>query len=72
MGKVEKAPQTSSERAATGSNDLDARRVDGRAAPLLYVSPVQLNFEIPAGTAAGDVPLTVQTHSGILFTFSAG
>jgi len=34
MGKVEKAPQTSSERAATGSNDLDARRVGQDAASL--------------------------------------
>ena len=38
--------------------------IDGRAAPLLYVSPVQINFEVPAGTTAGDVPLTVQTGLG--------
>jgi uncharacterized protein (TIGR03437 family) len=38
--------------------------IDGRAAPLLYVSPVQVNFEIPAGTTAGNVPLTVQTPLG--------
>ena len=38
--------------------------IDGRAAPLLYVSPVQVNFEIPAGTTAGEVPLTVQTPLG--------
>jgi uncharacterized protein (TIGR03437 family) len=38
--------------------------VDGRTAPLLYVSPVQINFEVPAGTTAGDVPLTVQTGLG--------
>jgi uncharacterized protein (TIGR03437 family) len=38
--------------------------IDGRAAPLLYVSPVQINLEIPAGTTAGDVPLMVQTGLG--------
>jgi uncharacterized protein (TIGR03437 family) len=38
--------------------------VDGRAAPVLYVSPVQINFEVPAGTTAGDVRLTVQTGLG--------
>jgi uncharacterized protein (TIGR03437 family) len=38
--------------------------IDGRAVPLLYVSPVQINFEIPAGTTAGDVPLTMQTGLG--------
>ena len=26
--------------------------IDGREAPLLYVSPVQINFEVPAGTTA--------------------
>src|SRR5262249_44957639 len=36
----------------------------GRAAPLLYVSPSQINFLIPEGTTAGDVPLTVQTGLG--------
>jgi uncharacterized protein (TIGR03437 family) len=38
--------------------------IDGRAAPLLYVSPIQINFEVPAGTTAGDVPLTLQTALG--------
>jgi len=38
--------------------------IGGRAAPLLYVSPIQINFEIPAGTTTGDVPLTVQTGLG--------
>jgi uncharacterized protein (TIGR03437 family) len=38
--------------------------IGGRAAPLLYVSPVQINFEIPAGITVGDVPLRVQTGLG--------
>ena len=38
--------------------------IEGCAAPLLYVSPVQINLEIPAGTTAGDVPLIVQTGLG--------
>src|SRR5262249_2819096 len=37
--------------------------IDGRAAPLLYVSPVQINFEVPA-VATGDVRLTVQAGLG--------
>jgi uncharacterized protein (TIGR03437 family) len=45
--------------------------IDGRAAPLLYVSPVQINFEVPAGTTAGDVPLTVQTGLGNRLNFIA-
>src|SRR5215831_1378424 len=38
--------------------------IGGRAAPLLYVSPSQINFLIPEGTTAGDVPLSVQTGLG--------
>jgi uncharacterized protein (TIGR03437 family) len=30
-----------------------------RQAPLLYASPVQVNFQIPAGTAPGDATITV-------------
>jgi hypothetical protein len=41
----------------------------GRTAPFLYVSPVQINFEIPAGTSAGDVPLNVQTGLGGTLNF---
>jgi hypothetical protein len=41
----------------------------GRTAPFLYVSPVQINFEIPAGTSAGDVPLSVQTGLGGTLNF---
>jgi uncharacterized protein (TIGR03437 family) len=43
--------------------------IDGRAAPLLYVSPVQINFEVPAGTTDGDVPLTVETGLGNSLNF---
>jgi uncharacterized protein (TIGR03437 family) len=45
--------------------------IGGRAAPLLYVSPVQINFEIPVGTTAGDVPLSVQTGLGSTLNFFA-
>jgi uncharacterized protein (TIGR03437 family) len=45
--------------------------IDGRAAPLLYVSPAQINFAVPAGTAAGDVPLIVQTGTGSTAGLSA-
>jgi uncharacterized protein (TIGR03437 family) len=34
-----------------------------RPAPLFYVSPTQINFEIPAGTAVGNATLSVVTSS---------
>jgi len=37
-----------------------------RVAPLSYVSPSQINFEIPAGTAAGDASITVLTPGGTI------
>jgi uncharacterized protein (TIGR03437 family) len=36
----------------------------GRAAPLFYVSPSQINFEIPAGTATGTASVSIQEQSG--------
>ena len=33
-------------------------------APLLYVSPTQINFQVPAETAAGEATLTIGTHNG--------
>lgn len=39
-----------------------------RTAPLFYVSPTQINFEIPAGTAVGNATVSVVTSST---TFSA-
>jgi uncharacterized protein (TIGR03437 family) len=38
-----------------------------RAAPLFYVSPIQINFEIPAGTALGNATISVIT-SGTNFS----
>jgi uncharacterized protein (TIGR03437 family) len=35
-----------------------------RVAPLFYVSPVQVNFEIPANTATGVASVSVQSQSG--------
>jgi len=34
-------------------------RVNGRAAPLFFASPGQVNFQIPAGTAAGNATVTI-------------
>jgi uncharacterized protein (TIGR03437 family) len=45
--------------------------IGGRAAPLLYVSPIQINFEIPVGITAGDVSLSVQTGLGSTLNFFA-
>src|SRR5258708_31150696 len=57
-------------RASSNTDGPTATSV-GRAAPLLYVSPVQINFEIPAGPTVGDVPLSVQTGLGCTLNFSA-
>jgi uncharacterized protein (TIGR03437 family) len=35
-----------------------------RTAPLYYVAPGQINFEIPAGTAAGTATVTIQNQNG--------
>jgi uncharacterized protein (TIGR03437 family) len=35
-----------------------------RPAPLYFVSPGQINFEIPAGTAAGTATVTIQNQNG--------
>ena len=37
-----------------------------RAAPLYYVSPGQVNFQIPAGTALGQAVVTVQSGDGAM------
>ena len=37
-----------------------------RQAPLFYVSPSQINFEIPAGTAAGTATVTIQNQNGTI------
>jgi uncharacterized protein (TIGR03437 family) len=39
-----------------------------RQAPLYYVSPAQVNFEVPAGTASGKGSLAVQNSAGGLAT----
>ena len=39
-----------------------------RAAPLFFVSPTQINLEIPAGTANGVATVTVTASGGITFT----
>ncbi|HTT61525.1 MAG TPA: SBBP repeat-containing protein [Bryobacteraceae bacterium] len=35
-----------------------------RPSPLFYISPAQINFEIPAGAAAGTATVTIQNHAG--------
>jgi uncharacterized protein (TIGR03437 family) len=35
-----------------------------RQAPLFYVSPSQINFEVPAGTATGTATVKIQSESG--------
>jgi uncharacterized protein (TIGR03437 family) len=37
-----------------------------RPAPLYFVSPGQVNFEIPAGTAAGTATVTIQNQNGTI------
>jgi len=39
-----------------------------RPAPLYFVSPSQINFEIPAGTATGTATVTIQNQNGIVQT----
>jgi len=37
-----------------------------RPAPLYFVSPLQINFEIPAGTAAGTATVTIHNKNGTI------
>jgi uncharacterized protein (TIGR03437 family) len=37
-----------------------------RSAPLYFVSPGQINFEIPLGTAAGTATVTIQNQNGTI------
>ncbi len=65
----------SSQTAAAGSPDwppslggvqltVQDKTGQGRPARLAYVSPAQINFQVPTGTATGSATLTVQTGSG--------
>ncbi len=36
-----------------------------RAAPLFYVSPIQINYEVPDGTATGAATITVTSSTGL-------
>ena len=49
-----------------GGISLEVRDSAGttRLAPLLFVSPTQINFEVPAGTAAGEAVLSIVKDSG--------
>ncbi|HVW07856.1 MAG TPA: IPT/TIG domain-containing protein [Bryobacteraceae bacterium] len=44
--------------------------VAGTLAPLLYVSPTQINFQVPSGTAVGSVKIVVNGPGGASAAFS--
>jgi uncharacterized protein (TIGR03437 family) len=44
--------------------------VAGTLAPLLYVSPTQINFQVPSATTAGDVNVVVNGPGGASVAFS--
>lgn len=48
----------------------DAAGVD-RSAPLFFVSPNQINFQVPAGTGIGTATIIVRSGSGSVFAGSA-
>ncbi len=48
----------------------DSRGVE-RLSPLFFVSPEQINYQIPAGTAAGPALITITSGGGNLLTGSA-
>lgn len=56
-----------------GNISLEVRDSDGvtRAAPLLYVSPTQINFQVPAGTALGEATLSIVDDRGTTGTAGA-
>jgi uncharacterized protein (TIGR03437 family) len=47
------------------------RTATERLARLMYVSPVQANFEVPAGTSPGDATITVEGVSGATLSGTA-
>jgi uncharacterized protein (TIGR03437 family) len=55
-----------------GGTAVEVRDSTGatRIAPLLYVSPPQINFQVPAGTAVGEATLTVVNDRGTSMTAS--
>ncbi len=55
------------ELAGTRAVVRDSAGVD-RSAPLFFVSPAQINYLVPAGTAAGDATLVVTGRDGVTAT----
>lgn len=49
-----------------GGTSVSVRDAEGaeRPAPLFFVSPTQVNFQVPAGTAAGTTTVTVKSAAG--------
>lgn len=56
--------------AGVGVQVMDSAGVS-RPAPLFYVSPTQINFEIPAGTALGTATFTIVSGANALHTATA-
>lgn len=58
---------------ALGGTTVSVKDSSGvlRLARLFYVSPEQVNFEVPAGTAAGPATITVSAASGATFASTA-
>lgn len=55
------------ELAGTRVSITDSRNVE-RSAPLFFVAPGQINYVVPAGTAAGPAVVTIATTEGITST----
>jgi uncharacterized protein (TIGR03437 family) len=45
-----------------------AVKVNERPAPLLFVSPSQINYQIPPGIVAGPATITVVNSNGVVST----
>ena len=60
--------------ASLGGVSLQVKDSTGivRLAPLFYVSPTQINFEVPPGTASGQVTFTVVSSNGSVVDTSTG
>lgn len=54
-------PTSLSQTTVTITDSSGAQKI----APLFYVSPTQINYEVPAGTATGTAQVTIATGSGL-------
>jgi len=58
------APYPASLGASSLGGDGVSVRVNGQAAPVFFVSPTQINFQVPWGTAIGTASVTVSVSGG--------